>query len=239
MSSSSNCAWFRTSSQASLIPLTARLKISRPSNNKLDGPIGSYLFKSLPKFSICRMSRSSLSQPVLVASKPDGVSEASNTTAPAPSPNNTALSRRAQLMYHVIRSAAITTAFLIIPARICAVAACNAYKKPEHAAFVSIAAAPTAPMFFCTKEAVFATMVDGVQVARSTRSMSLPSTPAQARACFAATVAKSAVETWLTRRDLMPVRVVIHSSLVSTILLISSLLMLAGGIHLPQPVIWA
>ena len=102
-----------------------------------------------------------------------------------------------------------------------------------------MAAAPVAPIFFCTWDAVFATTVEGVQVASMTRSMSFASIPAQASACFAATVASSAVLTWLTRRDLMPVRVVIHSSVVSTISLISSLLILAGGMHLPQPVICA
>ncbi|CCQ10153.1 hypothetical protein PALB_10180 [Pseudoalteromonas luteoviolacea B = ATCC 29581] len=82
-------------------------------------------------------------------------------------------------------------------------------------------------------------MVEGEHVASNMRSMSLPSIPAQARASRAAAVARSAVETWLTRRDLIPVLLAIHSSFVSTIWLISSLLMLAGGMHFPQPVIWA
>ena len=100
-----------------------------------------------------------------------------------------------------------------------AVAFCSAYKKPEQAALTSHAAAPIALRFFCTKDAVFATKVDGLHVANKTRSISSPLIPAQSKACCAATVASSAVETWLILRSAIPVLVFIHSSFVSTTVL--------------------
>ena len=39
-------------------------------------------------------------------------------------------------------------------------------RRAKHAALVSMAAAPVAPIFFCTNEAVFATTVEGVHVAK-------------------------------------------------------------------------
>src|SRR5690606_38420588 len=78
-----------------------------------------------------------------------------------------------------------------------------------------------------------------VHVARTIRSTSDGSLPAAARAWRLATSAMSDTSTWAIRRSLMPVRVVIHSSLVSVSFSRSWLDRTAGGRHLPQPVISA
>ena len=69
--------------------------------------------------------------------------------------------------------------------------------------------------------------------------MSLGSMPAQASARIEATCDSVVIGTCDTRRSLMPVRVVIHSSVVSMKLARPALSSTAGGMHLPQPVMAA
>src|SRR3954470_23855523 len=69
--------------------------------------------------------------------------------------------------------------------------------------------------------------------------MSFASTPAHASARMAATCDSSVIGTCDTRRSLIPVRVVIHSSVVSMKLARPALSSTAGGMHLPQPVMAA
>ena len=95
----------------------------------------------------------------------------------------------------------------------------RAYKNPEHAADKSKAATPgLMPSADCTKQAVDGNVMSEVTVPTITRSISLAATPedlSAARAAFTAiSVLVSPAE---TRRSLMPVRVKIHSSVVSTI----------------------
>ena len=77
-----------------------------------------------PQFGRCRDSRVSGTHPSLARSKPVFVALGSSTTAPAPSPspNRTADSRRLQSISHEVRSAPITKARSIEPARIMSVA---------------------------------------------------------------------------------------------------------------------
>ena len=79
----------------------------------------------------------------------------------------------------------------------------------------------------------------GEQVATITKSISGISIPAAATARRAATSAISVAATCDMRRSLMPLRLVIHSSLVSTIRSRSELLSTVGGRAFPQPVISA
>ena len=94
----------------------------------------------------------------------------------------------------------------------------------KHTAFM-------APSFFCTKQAVDGKNMSGVTVATMIRSISSAFTPAASMAFNAALVAMSLVASssaamW---RSLMPVRVVIHSSDVSTNLDRSSLVSTRSG----------
>src|SRR5689334_2770887 len=69
--------------------------------------------------------------------------------------------------------------------------------------------------------------------------MLFPSIPAHARARAADTYMSSPSWTCETRRSRMPVRLVIHSSLVSRKVAMSAFVRTAGGRHLPQPMIAA
>ena len=88
-----------------------------------------------------------------------------------------------------------------------------------------------APSFFCTKQAVDGKNMSGVTVATMISSMSAAVTPAASMALRAALVAMSlvAISGPAMRRSLIPVREVIHSSEVSTILDMSSLVMMRSG----------
>ncbi len=90
-----------------------------------------------------------------------------------------------------------------------------------------------------TTDAVEGITESPLQVAKRIRSTSFTDLPAAANARWAATAASSEVSTWLIRRSLIPVRVVIHSSEVSTSCSRSWLVRTLGGMHLPQPVISA
>ncbi len=111
--------------------------------------------------------------------------------------------------------------------------------NPEQLAFTSMAPALEAPSLAWTYEAEAGIKDSGVQVALTIRSMSSGSSPAAAMARRAAISAMSVAGTCEMRRSLIPLRVVIHSSLVSTIFSRSALLNTAGGRALPQPVISA
>ena len=81
--------------------------------------------------------------------------------------------------------------------------------------------------------------ISGVQVATTTRSRLAASIPAQARARRAASSARSVVSTCDSWRFRIPVRSMIHSSLVSMSRSRSALDSDTGGTHLPHPVISA
>src|SRR4030095_15037967 len=88
-------------------------------------------------------------------------------------------------------------------------------------------------------DAVFGTCSSAEHVPSTTRSMSFGSIPAHASARIEATCDSVVIGTCDTRRSLMPVRVVIHSSLVSMRLARPAVASTAGGMHLPQPVMAA
>src|ERR1035438_9905394 len=96
---------------------------------------------------------------------------------------------------------------------------------------MSKAAAWGAPSLFWTQQAVAGVGMSGVMVAMMINSRSVGFRPASARALLAASVAISEVvcpgaATW---RSLIPVRVTIHSSEVSTIFSISWLVRILSG----------
>ena len=78
----------------------------------------------------------------------------------------------------------------------------------------------------------------GVQVQSSTRSRSAPVTPARAMARSDASMARPVVVP-PTRRSRIPVRSMIHSSLVSSVSSRSTLVTTLSGIATPQPVMRA
>ena len=103
--------------------------------------------------------------------------------------------------------------------------------KPLHTAITSKAPAFTAPSLCWTIAAVLLMGTSGLLVASTTRSRSSGSTPASFSAGAAAFTAKSLVQSLSSAilRSLMPVFVVIHSSLVSTIWAQSSLVITFCG----------
>src|SRR5690606_10804691 len=183
--------------------------------------------------------RASAAQPSFSAMTPAGSSDASITTAAAPSPKSTATLRLLQPMYGLMTSTPITSALRTTPVRTIAVAVESPYRKLVQAVFKSMAAAWWAPSMNCTPEAVLGTCSSAEQVPRMIRSSSLGSSLAHASARAAAMCDNTVMGTCEMRRSLMPVRVVIHSSLVSKNVARSALLRTAGGMHLPQPVIAA
>ena len=93
----------------------------------------------------------------------------------------------------------------------------------------------------CTKDAVEGKTISGVMVATIIMSSSLASRFASDRALLAASVAKNAVvsSSVVTCRVLIPVRVVIHSSEVSTNFDMSWFVSILAGAKAPLPVITA
>src|SRR5688572_33368858 len=142
-------------------------------------------------------------------------------------------------MYGVMPSTPTTSALRTTPVRIVAVAVDSPYRKLGHAVLMSIAAALLAPISSWIAEAGFGTCSSAEHVPSTTRSMSLGSMAAQASARIEATCDSVVIGTCDTRRSFMPVRVVIHSSVVSMKLARPALSSTAGGIHLPQPVMAA
>ena len=104
-------------------------------------------------------------------------------------------------------------------------------RKPEQAAERSKQTALTAPIFVCTKQAVFGKNMSGVTVAQMMRSISAALMPAFS---IAASEARAAISLVVIsgpaiRRSRMPVRVWIHSSLVSTSFSRSALVITLSG----------
>ena len=113
--------------------------------------------------------------------------------------------------------------------------------KPLQVAAKSKAKALTAPRLVCTKQAVEGKTISGVIVATIITSISFGLRFASARAFFAASVAK---RPWFHCPSVMclvfmPVRVVIHSSVVSTIFVRSSLVRIFFGANEPEPAMTA
>src|SRR6266850_1921401 len=111
--------------------------------------------------------------------------------------------------------------------------------KPEQAASMSNAAARAAPILRCTRQAVDGNCMSGVSVATTIKSIWSAVTPAIFIARSAACVARSEVNSFAAqmRRSLMPVRVVIHSSEVSTFFSSSALVSTLTGTYDPTPAI--
>jgi hypothetical protein len=103
--------------------------------------------------------------------------------------------------------------------------------NPAHAAERSSAGQEPAPSFCWTNTAVAGIGMSGVTVAMRIMSRSLADSSAASRACLAAAVAMSLVTipSGAMRRCLMPVRSVIHASLVSTIFSRSAFVRTIGG----------
>ena len=164
-------------------------------------------------------------------------SPSSSTTAPAASPNSTQVVRSVQSTTGDRASAATTSIFLTRPLLKKAPATSSAYIKPEHAALTSIAGqwAPSRP---CRRHAIEGDMTSPRMVAQRMKSSSSGLTPASSIAFSAASRARSvSVSELRTRRSFTPVRVVIHSSLVSTMRDKSSLVTTSLGSALPVPLI--
>ena len=145
------------------------------------------------------------------------LSDAVRTAAPAPSPNRTHVPLSVQSTSFDKVSAPISSAFSYIPLFIKASAICTAYRKPEQAALMSNATAWAAPSNACTWQAVLGVSVSDEIVATIKSCISSAFIPAFKSAFFAAPAAKDVVVSSFTRcRFRIPVRSVIHSSLVST-----------------------
>src|SRR4051812_35916323 len=117
----------------------------------------------------------------------------------------------------------------------------SAYKNPLHAAERSKAGVEPMPKDAATKHAVDGNAISGVAVPTTTRSISLASTPAAFIARVAAWLARVAVDSVdeAIRRSLIPVRCMIHSSLVSTIRERSSFVSRFSGTYDPVPAMMA
>lgn len=166
---------------------------------------------------------------------PSGVSgavgSAVTTAAPAPSPSRTQVERSVQSAMSAILSAPMTRARLAAPARIVWSAVASACVKPEHTTLMSITAGEPMPSRAATRAAMLGDRSIAVEVATRTRSMSEGASPAVASALAAACAAISSTgssgpPTW---RVLIPTRLVIHSSLVSTMAARSSLVSTLAG----------
>ena len=122
-----------------------------------------------------------------------------------------------------------TKTFLAAPVLMYCSAVVSAKIKPAQTDCKS-KAGQVAPIAFCNMVAVAGKILSGVVVARMIRSSSDASIPAISSAFIEAFSAKSQVLSLATTwRCLMPVRVVIHSSVVSMVLERSSLVMMFGG----------
>mmetsp|Transcript_5117 Transcript_5117/g.22855 ORF Transcript_5117/g.22855 Transcript_5117/m.22855 type:complete len:224 (-) Transcript_5117:75-746(-) len=112
--------------------------------------------------------------------------------------------------------------------------------KPLHAAVRSTAKAPVAPMAACTVHAD-PNRSSGEEVERRMRSRSSAATPAAASAFWDASAASEVRDSSPEMTCLlpMPVRVRIHSSLVSTSSERSSLVRYCVGTAIPTPAIFA
>ncbi|GAA3114157.1 hypothetical protein GCM10020001_036710 [Nonomuraea salmonea] len=139
--------------------------------------------------------------------------------------------RSVQSVTDVIMSAPTTRARVAAPALMAWSAWARACVKPEQEAPTSMSAPPRTPSRAATRAATFGARSVWVQVATSTRSISDASMPLAASAWAAAPAARSvtvssSAATWRVR---MPTRLVIHSSLVSTMAARSSFVSIFVG----------
>mmetsp|Transcript_24335 Transcript_24335/g.52352 ORF Transcript_24335/g.52352 Transcript_24335/m.52352 type:complete len:221 (-) Transcript_24335:191-853(-) len=158
------------------------------------------------------------------------------TAAPHPSPKSTQVLRSLQSTKRESASAPITSTFLYVPQRTYWDPVMRATTKPLQALVMSKQAAREAPILACTWQAE-PKMSSAVEVASRMRSTSSAWRPAWSRARSAAALAcvLSASPSASTRRSLMPVRVEIHSSFVSTICSRSPFVSSLPGVELPHP----
>ena len=160
------------------------------------------------------------------------------TAAPAPSPNKIHVPLSFQLTILDRHSTPINNAFFESPALICPAAIWYATINPEHAAFKSNAAAFTAPSFFWTLHAVHGKSCSEETLDTIRRSISSAVIPASSNAFSAATAAiETAVSFPTICRLLIPVRLWIHSSFVSTNWEIAALSSTFSGRQEPVPFI--
>src|SRR5262249_11053019 len=164
-------------------------------------------------------------------------SDAPSTTAPAPSPNRIQVVRSCQFSRRLSASEPTTKALPICPVLIKESATDNALRKPEHAALTSNAKAFLAPSNSARTHREVGKGWPGGEVAVTMGWRSLASLQASRGPGGAERPAMSALPlpSSSTRRCLMPVRTVIHSSLVSTIFSRSWLVITLGGSLDPVP----
>src|ERR1700722_19699156 len=144
-------------------------------------------------------------------------------------------------MIELIVSAPITITFLCTPLSTSFAPICSAYGNPEHAADRSNPHAPFAPILSCTRHAVAGKNMSGVTVATMITSTSAAVIPRFSRHTRAASTARSLVATPLSTmcRVWIPVRSVIHWSLVATIFSRSAFVNTRGGTYVPTELIFA
>src|SRR5690625_24818 len=209
---------------------TANLNTSRPfmySESASSVPSG----RRVPMLRWCRWRAPLPSAPVTIDFRPYRSGTASTTAAPAPSPNRTAVERSSQSTIFVSASAPITSTFSCLPASTRPAATSRPYSQPGQAARRSNAAA-FRPNASCTSAAVDGNSASGVLVA--TMTMLTPSSASRpwrsTRSCTLLTarseVYSSSAAMWRRR---MPVRVTIHSSVVSIIFSRSSFVRICSG----------
>mmetsp|Transcript_60393 Transcript_60393/g.95729 ORF Transcript_60393/g.95729 Transcript_60393/m.95729 type:complete len:257 (-) Transcript_60393:97-867(-) len=178
--------------------------------------------------------------PSLPSSKPNkasfSLSAAVMSIAPAPSPKRTQVPRSDQSTQRERPSAPITRTFLKAPERTYWAAVTKAKTKPEQAAVRSKATAFVAPIMEATCGPV-PKRSSGVEVAWSTRSTSSTLNFASSSAFVAAFADKDAnvSSSSMTCLRRMPVRWVIHSSVVSMTSERSSLETTISGATDPVP----
>src|SRR3989338_2276651 len=114
-----------------------------------------------------------------------------------------------------------------------------AYKYPEQAAEMSKETGFLAPISFWTRQAIDCKLLSGLMVATRISSIFSAGIADLLKTFLAALMARSLVfsSDAATRRSLMPVRVRIHSSVVSTIFSRSKLVSLFSGRYLPTAII--
>src|SRR6185503_1610388 len=142
----------------------------------------------------------------------------------------------------LILSAPTTTTFLYRPLSINMVPVDNPYKNPEQAAFKSKPKAFVAPILSQIIFAVAGKSISGVTVQQIRQSISFGSIPLlwQSSSTAGAPRSEEAFPSpFKILLSVMPVLVLIHSSLVSTIFSRSAFVSLSGGTYPPTAVIAA
>mmetsp|Transcript_2753 Transcript_2753/g.7523 ORF Transcript_2753/g.7523 Transcript_2753/m.7523 type:complete len:329 (+) Transcript_2753:309-1295(+) len=167
---------------------------------------------------------------------PSSLGAAVSTAAPAPSPNRTHTVRSRQSVCLLSASAPTTSTVLYAPLRMKLVAVARLTTNPLHAAVMSNATALLAPIAPWRRHAP-PNRSSGVDVAKRMRSTSSGVTPAISIASREASAASCVTVSppLSTRRAPIPVRVLIHSSFVSTYCERSSLESESAGAAAPHP----